>query len=178
MKYFDEIDEGCYTTVDEDGNYWTFRIKAAPKMDNQLVVSLFVDEEGHKWHSFAFLLESFNAGPYLAIWKRVVNGQDRYRYDEDWYRQRVAPILNNPQECSSLFAKQTCRCSRCGRPLRVPASLHAGRGPECAGKGKWAKSDHVAAFLAEEAKLTGSSEPRDDDDIFTATPISEPRRGL
>ena len=147
MKYFCEIDEGFYTTMDCDGNYWTFRIKSNPKMDGKLVVSLLVGEPGHKWQSFAFLIESsYNDLPYLAIWTRVKNGEDRY--DADWYREHVQPILTDPEKWSTLFAEQTSSCSRCGRQLRVPASLHHGRGAECAGKGRWKKADHVAAFAA------------------------------
>lgn len=52
-------------------------------------------------------------------------------------REAVKVLLGDPKAASMAYAKESECCSRCGRSLTVPASLHAGLGPECAKKVTW-----------------------------------------
>lgn len=52
-------------------------------------------------------------------------------------REAVKVLLGDPKAASQAYAIESDSCSRCGRTLTVPASLHAGLGPECAKKVEW-----------------------------------------
>ncbi len=52
-------------------------------------------------------------------------------------REAVKVLLGDPKAASQAYAIESDSCSRCGRTLTVPASLHAGLGPECAKKVTW-----------------------------------------
>lgn len=127
------IEEGHYTLVDADGDYRTYRIRTATKgaLEGSTIIS---KGKGDKYQGFAFLRDDDS----FSIWKRFRPAPD--------LETDILTILDNPQSARMTFAMYEGRCSRCGRKLTVPASIHHGLGPECAGKGHWTKQDQKKAF--------------------------------
>lgn len=57
--------------------------------------------------------------------------------DNEVLREAVKVLLGDPKAASQAYAVESNRCSRCNHPLTVPASVHAGLGPDCAKKVAW-----------------------------------------
>ncbi len=130
------IDDGKYSVLYSDGEYRTYRIKTHTRgmMEGKTIISR---GTGEKWEGLAFLNDDDRVG----FWKRIRMWDDFEQIDQD-----VAIILNDPAKAAQAFAMYEGRCSRCGRKLTVPASIHHGLGPECAGKGHWTKQDQKNVY--------------------------------
>jgi hypothetical protein len=123
-----EIPVGTYT-VGDDNDYITIKVEKAKWADGQTVLSFLSGSDNEvNYTGFAFLTD---AG--LKVWKR--------------FREESRPIAaaqflltGNVDEAhewflnlAEAFALESGNCMRCGRKLTVPASLHRGLGPVCAG---------------------------------------------
>lgn len=58
----------------------------------------------------------------------------------------IKAIFGDPERAALSYAVHSAKCSRCERPLTVPASISKGVGPECAQKAGWTKLDNARAF--------------------------------
>jgi hypothetical protein len=52
-------------------------------------------------------------------------------------REALKVLIASPQAAALAYAEESGCCARCGRTLTVPASLHAGYGPDCITKVSW-----------------------------------------
>jgi len=122
-----DLPEGRFTVQFADGTYKTIRIRRqdedAQFMPSRLVLSyLSGSDNDSDYTSFAHVDEGGNT----RVWKK--------------YRQNTALVealkvlVGSPTAAREAYAEQSGCCSRCGRTLTVPTSLHAGLGPECAKK--------------------------------------------
>jgi hypothetical protein len=130
------IEDGHYSVLYPNGEYSTYWIDTKTKgdLEGKTIISR---GRGDEYEGLAFLLGNDR----VAFWKRV-----RLWDDFSQIEIEVKVILEDPMKAAQVYAVREGRCSRCGRTLTVPASLHHGMGPECAGKGSWKKSDQIEAY--------------------------------
>lgn len=138
--------DGTYTVAFSDGSHRTFRLNT-------------LDEAGASRNSYpagsqhiSLLVGNDNENSFARIgivanrqlihrWRSVQTYQGRVATDEQLSRmdEGVRVLLSadgNAQTSYGLaYAMASGRCCRCGRTLTVPASLHAGMGPECRSRG-------------------------------------------
>lgn len=117
------IIDGRYTVVFEDGTYRTIKVETYTDGNfagKRIASFLSGPDNGRDYQGFAFVNDGgFN------IWKRYVgSGLDN----------SLEVLFQDPEKSGVEYALRSSRCRRCGRDLTVPASLHAGYGPECAKK--------------------------------------------
>lgn len=123
------VPDGRYTVV-WDNNYKTIRVQTqdvfATFMPGRVVLSFLSGPNNDRdYTSFAHVDERGN----VRIWsKHQANAT---------LREAVKFLVGNPKAASQAYAIESNACSRCNRTLTVPASLHAGLGPECAKKVAW-----------------------------------------
>lgn len=122
-----QLHEGFFTIVHADESYTTVRIRRqkadAEFAPGQLVLSyLSGSDNEHDYTQFA--LEAHD-GP-IIIFKK-------FRQNER-LADVVRVLTKDPKASALAYAMRSGRCSRCGRTLTVPASLHSGMGPDCASK--------------------------------------------
>jgi hypothetical protein len=133
------IPDGRYTVVYPQGGYRTLRVKTVKNggLAGRTIISY---KDGTGYTGFGFLLASGAVG----FWQRfrTTNSPERLQRIE----KAVRAIVSDPKKCGLQFALLESRCCRCGLELTVPASLHAGMGPECAKKGRWTKADNQMAW--------------------------------
>jgi hypothetical protein len=130
---------GFYTICYPSGDYRTIRVKIVKDGPLQGKVILSFKEMG-SYVGFGFL----NPDGSVKFWKRFKQNNSEVRLQR--IRLAIRIIVRAPEPHALIFAEKERCCSRCGRKLTVPASLYRGRGPECAGKTHWNKSDNQAAF--------------------------------
>lgn len=119
--------DGTYSLVWNDGTYRTLKVHT-PKQGNLAGkrIAAFLrgqDNEGD-YTGFAFI----NDNGTFAIWKRFRDNTDL---------RTALQALCQPEkaaEAGLAYALESGNCYRCGRKLTVPASIHAGMGPDCAKK--------------------------------------------
>ena len=139
-----QIQDGHYTIVYANGDYRTLRFNKSKKIKDEkgepMTVASF--KQGREYAGFGFLLPDNK----VRFWKkfRVAQGNVATRLQR--IQRAVDIIVRDPQAAQMAFALHEKACAKCGRDLTVPASLHMGLGPECAGKDRWNKQDHSAAF--------------------------------
>lgn len=135
------IQEGRYTLVYNNGEYRTLQIEEGKNdFAGKFIVSLKVGP-GQSWRDYkgcGFL----SADNKVSFWRSFKANNDQARLDR--IQSAVDRIARNPKEAGMAFAMQSGRCCRCGRELTVPASIHAGVGPDCAEKYGWEKADNKA----------------------------------
>lgn len=134
------IPAGMYTVVYPDGQYRTMRVKyGKDSMAGKVLIGYKDANATYGWQYFGFLTDSG-----VAFWRKFAAMQP----DDRLYRikRAVNTVLTQPQVCGLAYAQREGRCCRCGLTLTVPASLHAGLGPDCAGKGHWTVADNQAAY--------------------------------
>lgn len=135
------IEDGRYTVVYPGGSYRTLRIRVGKNsFANKTILSY---KDGAQYVGIAFLDRDSGR---VSFWHRfrASNPPERLQRIE----KAVRTILDDPKQAQILHAMHEKSCSRCGRELTVPASLHAGLGPECARKGRWTKKDNAAVYDA------------------------------
>jgi DNA polymerase III epsilon subunit family exonuclease len=123
-----QLHEGFFTVVHEDESYTTVRIRRqkadADFAPGQLVLSYLSGSDNERDYT-QFALES-HTGP-IVVFKK---------FKQNTRLADVVRVLTKDPKASALaYAMRSGRCSRCGRTLTVPASLHSGMGPDCAEKG-------------------------------------------
>lgn len=118
---------GRYTIVFADGTYKTLRVTVQDAFDNfmpgRTILSYLAGSDNDRdYTSYAHLDE--HGAP--RIWKKHQGTRSLL--------EATKVLLGDPQAAAQAYAEHSHNCSRCGRTLTVPASLHAGLGPECARK--------------------------------------------
>lgn len=123
-----EVANGTYTITGVHETEWvTLRLIDCPWDDvepgTQLAQFLSGSDNEHDFTGFAFV-----RGRTMQVWSRFT---DTARV-QDALRVLLDPGAQ-PSEYGLQYALQTGRCCKCNRKLTVPASLHMGMGPVCAG---------------------------------------------
>lgn len=121
------VPEGRYTIEFEDGSYKTLRVRRQDDDANFKPGALLL----------SYLSGSDNDSDYTSFGHVEDNGGVRV-----WTKHRqnttlmeaVKVLMGSPDAAREAYAVRSERCSRCGRTLTVPASVHNGVGPECAKK--------------------------------------------
>jgi len=121
------VAEGRYTIQFETGGYKTLRVRrqdddADFKPGLLLISFLSGSDNDRDYTSFAHV----EADGTTRVWKK-------YRQSHDLV-EALKVLIGSPTAAREAYAEQSGCCSRCGRTLTVPTSLHAGLGPECAKK--------------------------------------------
>lgn len=124
------VPDGTYTVTFSDGHHKTIRVRtqdpdATFMPGRPLLAFLSGSNNDSDYTTFA----NAGAGGVVHVWKRFMGNSD--------LREAVKVLLGDPKAASRAYAEQSGTCSRCGRTLTVPSSLHAGMGPECAKKVGW-----------------------------------------
>lgn len=121
------IANGYYTiTLPDGGAHVTIRISDDFRAGSVAKIAGYLagaDNE-HDYINFAFI-----DGGQVRPWSRFRNGYVR--------QANAAAVVAGSADRADLalaFAQASGRCARCGRTLTVPASLHAGYGPDCYAK--------------------------------------------
>lgn len=121
-----DLADGTYTVVNGPDDHVTLRVRECRNgpLAGRRILSVMTGTD--------------NETGYLGM-AFVVNGQVRYWRSftpstrvADAVRTLFAMDQAGRREAGHAYALQSGRCCRCGRLLTVPASIHAGMGPECA----------------------------------------------
>jgi hypothetical protein len=130
------VQDGTYTVVfdgDED-DYLTVRVKPHWEEDRaargERVLQYLAGPDNET--SFAFAAFITRDGD-LRVKRAFQGGAFEARVREAW-SVLVAGDDETLAEARESYAKRSGRCALCGRTLTVPASLHRGLGPTCAGR--------------------------------------------
>src|SRR5271157_2617898 len=133
------IQDGKYTLVYGSGEYRTVAIENITEEGHNFKGKTILSRKsGQRYEGIAFL----SSDNRVMLWKRFRAEFDQKRIEA--LQNAVNRIARNPQEAGMAYAIHEGRCCRCGRELTVPASIHAGMGPDCAEKYGWEKADQIA----------------------------------
>lgn len=124
------VPDGTYTVVRSSGEYRTLRLRSADwatdlPAGSQVAEFLSGPDNGLDFTGFAFVVKGR-----MRVWKK-------YRDDSEVVQALQALLTADEQERSDMgfaYALKSERCYLCGHKLTVPASIHRGLGPVCAGK--------------------------------------------
>lgn len=120
---------GTFTVERADGRYETIRIEQVTQgaLAGKFIASYMSGPDNDRdFQGFAFVDPRSKA---VHVWKRCKDINPR------WISAiRVVLGTEDHAAMREAYAMRSGRCSRCGRTLTVPASLHRGLGPECATK--------------------------------------------
>lgn len=127
------IPEGTFTVVNPDGSYETIKIEEVKNEGSGLFGKIIAShisgpDNGTDFQGFAFVTEDGQ----VRVWKRFEG------IDQRWVRAVLIVLRGSTEDrldAREAYALRSSRCSRCGRKLTVPASIHRGMGPECATMG-------------------------------------------
>lgn len=124
------VADGYYTVVFDEArdDRITLRVRAhwdaaAAKRGDRVVDYLMGADNIRDYQGFAFLTSQGE----LRVWKRFAHNA---RLRDAW-----DIVVKDPDETGMAYALHSGNCRRCGRTLTVPASIHRGLGPVCAGVG-------------------------------------------
>lgn len=123
-----QVSQGFYTVIDGD-EHRTFKI-GAWKEDTY--------RPGGRIRWIGLLTGSDNTSDYDTCARQTSDGQvtmhGAYRNSATvagWLAALMGESIEGHAAARQAYAEASGRCARCGRMLTVPASLHAGVGPEC-----------------------------------------------
>lgn len=124
-----KVPDGRYTVV-WDNNYKTIRVQTQDEFDDFMpgVVILKYLSGANNDRDFTSFGHVNERGE-VRIWQK--------HQANTTLREAVKVLLGDPKAASQAYALESNECSRCGHTLTVPASLHAGLGPDCAKKVSW-----------------------------------------
>ncbi len=124
-----DVPNGTYTVGDEE-DYVTIKIEEGAKWaDGQTVVSFLSGSDNEvSYTGFAFLTDQG-----LKVWKRFREESRPIAAVQYLLTGNVDEAHERFLNLAEAFALESGHCMRCGRKLTVPASLHRGLGPVCAG---------------------------------------------
>lgn len=115
---------GTFTVVSDSGGHRTLRLKPTDDWATSVPKgSVFVQELAYsnKFEGFCFILPDGSIR--------------RFRKATDSAMAALMALLTGDYEAMGLaYAMASGRCWKCGRELTVPASIHRGMGPDCAGQ--------------------------------------------
>lgn len=121
---------GTYTVVFSENQYETIKIERVKNgaLAGRYIASFLSGPDNElDFQGFAFVNEYGD----VHTWKKYNNLEGGLKY------RAVQIILQDidgaKEKGQEAYAMRSGRCSRCGRKLTVPASLHRGLGPDCAG---------------------------------------------
>lgn len=136
-----KIPNGTFSIVDESGAYVTVKVTdhwIAEESDKQVAKFLSGSNNEIDFTGFAFIKSTG-----LSVWKRFKDERGQPSTTIAKYVRALQVLANGGEKTwadgSKQYALESGSCSRCGRTLTVPASLHNGMGPVCAGRG-WFES--------------------------------------
>lgn len=134
-----------YAIVYADGQYRILRVRTpkGERFGGKTIISM---KEGTRFQGFGFLMPNNQ----VKFWRNFSNQNNDTRLAR--IKRAVEIVAADPQKAQMAFAMKEGKCARCARQLTVPASLHRGLGPECAGKGRWTQADNQLAFAAQKQK--------------------------
>lgn len=120
------LPEGIFTVVTDEG-HTTIRVTRQSADDDfmpgrQLVAYLSGPDNTRDYTRFGHVLLDGS----VKVWAR--------HQASEHLRVAVRVLLGDPSAARLAYAMESSRCSLCNRVLTVPASVHAGLGPECAKK--------------------------------------------
>ncbi len=124
------VPDGIYTVVHTEGDRVTLRFRDAAwakdlPTGSQVVEFLSGPDNESSYTGFAFVVKGK-----ARVWKR-------YKTNASAPVTALAFMLTatdqQVQEAGYAYALESSRCYRCNRTLTVPASIHRGLGPVCAG---------------------------------------------
>lgn len=121
-----EVGDGFYTIVRPDGSYRTLRLRTQDEDDQFMPGKQII----------GYLRGANNDTDYVNfghVDRGVVRVWKKHQYDSS-LASDSAILFGDTDKAREAYALESGRCSRCNRTLTVPASLHAGVGPECAKK--------------------------------------------
>ena len=131
---FTVVGKTKYVTIRFHVTRWLQRlIKLGKYPEGTLVVGYLRGADNSKdYTGFAFAIPDGDGGYRFAVWSKIDANKLK---DQIWSAQYLLKLnreglLNARYE----YALRSGNCSRCGRKLTVPASIHRGMGPECASK--------------------------------------------
>jgi hypothetical protein len=132
-----DIADGRYTVIHQDGTWHTYRIKPVEdgRYENlpagtRIVLYMNGPDNENSYTGMAWL----NANGTLRIWSRFMNDPQNSLLVQG-LRFLVSSDTEGRVEAGYQYALKSSRCCKCGRTLTVPASIHRGMGPVCAGGG-------------------------------------------
>lgn len=125
------VENGTYTIVLPDDDYFTLRVADANWGDfpagTQSIAFLSGPENETDFTGCAFRY----ANGTVRMWKRFNGGELEHKVR---LALHALASIDEQREAGEAYALRSGRCSKCGRKLTVPASLHRGMGPDCAMK--------------------------------------------
>jgi hypothetical protein len=121
---------GTFTVEHADGSYETVKIHQAGPGSNLAgkIMGSHINGPDNETSYQAFCFIDEHTGM-IHVWSRFAH------IDERWVKAIDHVIHMDAEgraEGREAYAMRSGRCSKCGRKLTVPASLHRGMGPECA----------------------------------------------
>lgn len=124
-----KVSQGFYSLVREDGTHRTLKVGKWTTDRNS--------DARIRWISY--LCGPINTADYQWFAIQAEDGTiRRTRHATDQLMNEVTALLHGTDENRAnarvAYALASGTCARCNRVLTVPASIHAGVGPECAGK--------------------------------------------
>lgn len=136
--YDTSISDGRYTVGNKTGGWHTFKIKPAntEKYENlpegtRMVLYLSGPSNESDYTAMAWLYPN----GFLYIYRTYQNDKsDETTQLVHDLRFLLGSDATSQSEARMQYALASGRCAICGRTLTVPASIHRGIGPECAGK--------------------------------------------
>lgn len=162
------IQDGKYTLVYSGGDYRTVAIENITEEGHTFKGKTILSRKsGNRYEGIAFL----SSDNRVMLWKRFRAEFDQTRLNR--LQEAVNRIAKNPKEAGMAYAIHEGRCCRCGRELTVPASIHAGMGPDCAEKYGWEKADQVAVHDTLAATRTPDSVYAGTSDAKDVTPATK-----
>lgn len=125
-----KVPDGRYTIQFADGTYKTLKVAVQPDdadfMPGRQVISyLSGSNNDSDYTRFAHFLENGT----VVVWQK--------HQATESLREALKVLIASPQAAALAYAEESGCCARCGRTLTVPASLHAGYGPDCITKVSW-----------------------------------------
>lgn len=126
-----EINLGTFTVSYPEGDYYTVELERVEQgeLAEKVIASFLRGPDNERdFQGFAFINQR-DGHCEVQTWKKFRG------IDERW--KMAALIAADSTQADALgmaeaYAQRSGRCSRCGRKLTVPASLHRGYGPDCA----------------------------------------------
>lgn len=127
----------AYTVVHDDGSHHTYRIKDVEegRYDNmpagtRKILYLSGPDNTSSYSGMAWLYPNGT----FKIWQAFLGDPDHSKLVQG-LRFLLQSDADQRAEMGYQYALVSSRCCKCGRPLTVPASIHRGMGPVCAGGG-------------------------------------------
>jgi len=121
---------GTFTVVFDGDDYQTIRLKS-PR-DGNFAGRVLAEYMSGPDNELSFTAFGEVVGDEVRVWRRFADTPNKGR----WVRAVYAVLTGGERDAAGLrYALASNRCCRCNKTLTVPASIHAGMGPDCASKG-------------------------------------------